>query len=85
MVEMVVHACVYTRWASVGVSSPKRCDNGAPFLGVTTLEAELLVVVTACPVPEPWHVIRRGEPVLLISTPVLIPALDVRDSGHICG
>jgi len=45
----------------------------------------LLVVVTACPVPEPWHVIRRGEPVLLISTPVLIPALDVRDSGHICG
>src|SRR5215469_5031038 len=30
--------------SSVEVSSPKRCDNGAPFLGVTTLEAELLVV-----------------------------------------
>jgi hypothetical protein len=51
--------------SSIEVSSPKRCDNGAPFLGVT-LELELLVVVTACPVPEP--------------TSVLLPALDVRDS-----
>lgn len=75
-----------TSSSSVELSSHNKCDNGPPSLGIT-LELEL--VMTACPIPEPWRAIRREEPsVLFISMPVLIlelsPDIDCRDSEYTC-
>src|SRR5215831_12308602 len=66
--------------SSVEVSSPMKCDNGPPSLGITMLELadQLVLVVTAFPTPGRLESIRTGEPVLLILTPILALSLEIK-------
>jgi hypothetical protein len=52
-------------FSSVEVSSPKKCDNGLPSLGIAMLELAdqlVLVVMKAFPTPRRLESIRTGEP-----------------------
>jgi len=49
-------------FSSVEVSSPKKCDNGPPSLGIAMLELADQLVLKAFPTPRRLESIRTGKP-----------------------